>query len=216
MERERDYYKILIVGSSGKGKTDMFRNMDPDSTGFINVEDKPLPFKNTFKYHKRVTNYQEVISVLIDYAKNPEIKSIVIDSFSAYMDSVLSEARKTKRGFDIWSQYNEEIAKFHQLIKKINKEVFVTGHYEILDVEGSSEKRIKVHGKENEGQVEKHYTIVLYADNKYDENGKAEYFLTCGAPGLSAKCPRDLFEGNPTKIQNDGKYILDNVIKFAA
>ena len=53
MSEQRDYYKVLLVGGSGKGKTFAFRNLDPKTTGFINVEDKPLPFKNEFVHHKR-------------------------------------------------------------------------------------------------------------------------------------------------------------------
>lgn len=144
---ERDFYKVLVTGASGKGKTYMFRNMDPATTGFVNVEDKPLPFKNNLKYHKRASNYEQAFDAIIEFAKDPNITAIVIDSFSAYMDSVLFEMRKTKKGFDIWSAYNEEIARFHQLIKRIQKEVFVTAHYEILNIEGAPEKRVKVHGK---------------------------------------------------------------------
>lgn len=143
-----DYYKVLIVGASGKGKTYMFRNLDPESTGFVNIENKPLPFKNSLKFHCRPTTYQEIFSNLIDYARNPAIKTIVVDSFSAYSDVILAEARKTKKGFDIWSQYNEDIAKFNQLIKGIEKEVFVTAHYEILNIEGAPEKRVKVSAKQ--------------------------------------------------------------------
>ena len=56
--------------------------------------------------------------------------------------------RKTKKGFDIWSGYNEEIARFNEYVKKINKEMFVTAHYEILNVEGAPEKRVKVSAKQ--------------------------------------------------------------------
>lgn len=59
----------------------------------------------------------------------------------------LYEARTTQRGFDIWNQYNEEIGKFNTLIKRINKEIYVTAHYEILNIEGDSEKRTKVKGE---------------------------------------------------------------------
>ena len=45
----RDFYKVLIVGSSGKGKSYMMRTLDKTSTGYINVENQPLPFKNEFK-----------------------------------------------------------------------------------------------------------------------------------------------------------------------
>ena len=210
----RDFYKILVVGASGKGKTYMFRNMDVNTTGFINVENKPLPFKNTFKYHKRVSSAKEALDTLIEYGKNPEIKSIVFDSFSAYMDLVLADARATKRGFDVWTQYNEEISKFHSILNLVPKEVFVTGHYEILDVEGTPEKRFKVHGKENEGRVERHYTVVMYADNKYDENNKSQYYLQLSGEGISAKCPPDIFGEDVITIPNDGKYILEKVLEF--
>lgn len=142
----RDYYKVLVVGQSGKGKTYMFRNMNPETTGFINVEDKPLPFKNTFKFHKRPTTSQEVFNALIEFTQNPVITTIVVDSFSAFVDIVLAEHRKTKKGFDIWNAYNDDIGRFNQLIKRIDKEIFVTGHYEMLNVEGAPEKRLKVKG----------------------------------------------------------------------
>lgn len=97
----REFYKTLIVGSSGQGKTYSFRNLDGATTAFINVEDKPLPFKKEFKIHSRPRTSSEVITSLVTAAKDPEVKIIAIDSFSAYMDMVLAEARATKKGFTI-------------------------------------------------------------------------------------------------------------------
>lgn len=208
----RDYYKVLLVGSSGKGKTYSFRNLDPNTTGFVNIENKPLPFKNQFKYHKRVDNHTEALDTIKEYALNTEITCIVIDSFSAYMDMVMSAARQTKKGFDIWNMYAEEISKFNFYIKKCEKEVYVTAHYEILGIEGNMEKRVKVKGKEWEGTVEKDYTIVLYADNKFNDKGKADYYYLLAGEGLSAKCPPALFGEDVVKIPNDVKE-LDNAIK---
>lgn len=211
----RDFYKVLLVGSSGMGKTYSFRNTDEASTALINVEDKPLPFKKNFKLHIRPRTPSEVIDALVQAAKDPEIKLIVVDSFSAYMDMVLRDARATKKGFDIWSTYNEEIAKFHTLIKRIQKEVFVTGHYEILNMEGASEKRLKVQGKENEGQVEKHYTIVAFAESKHSTEGKRpEHFFKLTGEGLSAKCPPDIFGEDVLTIPNDAKFMLDKIEEF--
>lgn len=210
----RDYYKVLLVGASGKGKTYSFKDMDVNTTGFINVENKPLPFKNAFKFHKRINTYQEVLETMVEYARNPEIKCIVIDSFSAYSDLVLQEMRKTKKGFDIWSGYNEEIARFNEYVKKINKEMFVTAHYEILALEGASEKRVKVAAKQWEGVFEKDYTMVLYAENKFNENNKPEYFYSLVGEGTSAKCPPDIFGPDVMKVQNDCNYILESILKF--
>lgn len=148
----RDYYKILYVSQSGKGKTYSFRNMNPETTGFINVEDKPLPFKNNFKHHGRPTSVIESKTILKQYSENPEIECIVFDSLSAYLDMVLAEARATKKGFDIWNLYNEEVGKFFKFLKSIQKEVFITAHYEwIQDEGGAKERRIKTKGKEWEG-----------------------------------------------------------------
>lgn len=143
---ERDYYKVLLVGSSGKGKTSSFRNMNPETTGFINIENKPLPFKNKFKYHSRPTTVNDTKTILKSYAENKDIDVIVIDSFSEYVELLLAECRNTKKGFDIWNLYNEEIGKFLKFINSIQKEVFITGHYEILGIEGNQEKRLKVKG----------------------------------------------------------------------
>lgn len=94
----RDFYKVLLVSQSGKGKTYSFRNMNPETTGFINVENKPLPFKNNFKYHGKPTATGGVFAALKAYAENPEINCIVIDSLSACMDYFLAEAKATKKG----------------------------------------------------------------------------------------------------------------------
>jgi hypothetical protein len=212
----RDYYKVLLVGASGKGKTYSFRNMDPNTTGFVNVENKPLPFPNKFKHHKRVNTYTEALDTIKEYATNPLITEIVVDSFSAYMDMVLNAARATKKGFEIWNSYNEEIAKFNTYIKKCNKEVYVTAHYEILGIEGNMEKRVKVKGKEMEGQVEKDYTIVLYADNKFNDKGRAEYYLNLAQEGTSAKCPPLIFGEDVIKVDNDIKMIDEKIKQFAA
>ncbi len=139
-----DYFKVLLVASSGKGKTYTARDLDPRSTGFINAENKPTPFKTKFDNHVRPAKYSDVYNTLIEYGKNENIDTIYVDSFSAYTDSILREARKTKKGFDIWSMYNDEIGKFLELIKSCPKHVFVTAHYEILGVEGNMEKRVKV------------------------------------------------------------------------
>ncbi len=213
-EVTRDYYKILLVGSSGKGKTYSFRNMHPHTTGFINVENKPLPFKNNFKYQTKINTYLEAFDTLAEYAKNPEIECIVFDSFSKYTDLVLAEARKTKKGFEIWSMYNDEIGKLLTRINRIPKEIFVTAHYEILGVEGNMEKRVKVKAKEWEGQIEKEFTVVLYADSKINEKGNPEFWYNTFQENTSAKCPPDLI--NKIKLENDCSVIHELVQKYTA
>ena len=110
--------------------------------------------------------------------------------------------------------YNENIALFANYIKKCEKEVFMTAHYEVLGIEGNQEKRVKVRGKEYEGQVEKDYTVVLYADNKFDDKGKPEYYYNLVQENTSAKCPPDIFGATTYKIPNDCSIVLDKILEF--
>ena len=94
-------YQIAIVGRPGRGKTMAFRNMDANKCGFINAEGKPLPFIKDFKHYNIPNNWQETYQILINFAKDPNITEVVLDSFSAYVDSLLRTAREKYKGFDI-------------------------------------------------------------------------------------------------------------------
>lgn len=210
----REFYKVFIVGMSGDGKTYSSRNLDGEHTGFINIENKPLPYKNKYKYHARPSNIASCFAALKDFSANDDITCIVIDSFSAFVELLLLEARASKKGFDVWNLYNEEIGRFLSEIKKAKKEVFITGHYEFLNIEGSPEKRIKVKGKEMEGMIEKEFTIVLYTDKKFEEGKEDQYYFLTKGQGLSAKCPPDIFGPKVSKIPNDMNEVLKAIVKF--
>ncbi len=209
----RDYYKVLLVSQTGKGKTYSFRNMDPKTTGFINVENKPLPYKNNLMYHARPKKFSGVKKALEDYAANPDIDVIVIDSLSAIFEILIKEMRDNYKGFDIWTNYNKLIGELLDQIKNIEKEVFITAHYEILNTEGESEKRVKVKGKEWEGTIEKEFTMVLYADAKFTR-GIPEYLFRLAQEGTSAKCPPEIFGSEVLHIENDSKMVLDKIKEF--
>lgn len=213
LKTTRDYYKILIISQSGKGKTYSFIKMNRDTTGYINGEDKPLPFDGAFKYHAKPKKFAGAMKAFEDYAKNPEIEVIIVDGLNMLFDRLLDEMRSNFKGFDVWSNYNIQVAKFINLIKAAEKEVIVTGHYEILNVEGEPEKRLKVNGKEHEGRIESHFTIVFYADSKFKDD-KPEYFFKTAGEGLSAKCPPAIFDG-AIRIANDSKMVIDKVVEFA-
>jgi hypothetical protein len=210
----RQIYQIAIVGMSGKGKTMSFRNMNPDTTGFINVENKPLPFANKFKHYSTPKDWQETYQKLIEFAKDPEITTVVLDSFSAYVDSLLRTAREIKKGFDVWNLYNEEIGKLMYIVKRYPKDIFMTAHYEWVETEeGAVEKRISVKGKEQKGMIESNFTIVHYADMKVTADKKREYFVTLNSDSkTSAKTPPMFLKNEmEQEIPNDAQAFLDRV-----
>lgn len=211
----RDYYKVLLVSQSGKGKTYSFRNMNREKTGFINVENKPLPFKGNFKYHGKPFATGGVFAALKAYNDNKEIDCIVIDSLSAIFDLFLAEAKATKKGFDIWNYHNELVAKFLAAVKNVEKEVFLTAHYEwIQDEGGAKERRVKVQGKSWEGTVEKEFSLVLYADRKLTDDKKVEAWFDMALDNSSSKCPPDIFGEGIYQIPNDSNFVLEKILEF--
>lgn len=210
----RDYYKVLIVGAPGRGKTFSFRNMDSNKTGFIHPENKPLIFEKVFKYHAKPRKFAGVMKALGDFSKNPEIECIVLESLSETLNMILEEMRANFRGFDVWDNYNRSVSKLLNLVKSIEKEVFLTVHYETINIEGEPEKRAKTKGKEWEGVIEKEFAVVLYADSKF-ENEKPKYFFRLAAEGTSAKCPPGIFGEDVYKIPNDSHVVFEKLVEFA-
>jgi hypothetical protein len=214
---KRTPYQIAIVGQSGKGKTMSFRNMNPDTCAFINMEGKPLPFENKFKYYSVPNNWQECYQILIEYAQNKDITEVVVDSFSAYVDSLLKTARETKKNYDVWNMYNEEIGKLLYVIQKYNKDIFITAHSSNVETEsGVEERRIAVKGNEwNKAGVESKFTIVLFTDVKADPVAKKRhYVLEFNSDGkTSAKTPPMFLEEGEEIMQNDASEFLQKIRK---
>jgi hypothetical protein len=206
-------YQIAVVSASGKGKTMSFRNMNPETCGFINAEGKPLPFINKFKHYCTPNTWTETYQKLIEYGKDPEITEVVLDSFSAYIDSLLKTARETKKGFDTWNMYNEEIGKLIFLIKKYPKDILVTGHSANVETEtGVLERRMAVKGNEwNKTGVEKDFTIVVFADVMMKDN-KRDYIFNLLSDGTtSAKTPPIFLPEGKEIIPNDCNEFLTHI-----
>jgi len=205
-------YQFALVGMSGKGKTMAFRHMNTETTGFINTERKPLPFINKFKHYSTPNNWQETYQKLVEFAKDDSINVVILDSFSAYLDSLLKTARDTKRGFDIWNYYNEEIGKLLFLIQWYPKHLIMTAHYEWVETEeGAVEKRIMVKGKEWKGMVESKFTIVHFAEMKL-EDLKRKYSIVLNSDGKSsAKTPPMFLTEGEDAIENDYAIFIERV-----
>lgn len=205
-EKRSDYGKVLIIGPSGYGKSYLAKTANPETTGYINAERKPLPFKGTFKFIGRPKTWTGFLKNIEDYAGNPEVETIIIDSQSMAFDMLHSEMKQSYKGFDIYSNYNKELVKYFNLLKDIEKDVIVTSHDETIAEQGYKQRKAKVHGKEFEGRVEAQYTVVLFADKRLKE-GQPVYFLRTFQEDTSTKVPEGLFE-NKMEIPNSAEYIF--------
>ena len=140
---------------------------------------------------------------------------MVFDSFSGYVDSLLETARKTKKNFDIWNMYNEEVGKLLYLVKKYPKDIIVSAHSNNVEsVDGIAEKRIAVKGKEwNIAGIESKFTIVVFSEVKRDSmTNKPSYIFELNSDGITtAKTPPMFVEGEATTVPNDANALLTTV-----
>lgn len=206
--RNRDYPVVLIVGPTGSGKTRSVVNMPPAETAIINIENKPLSFigSEKFEYKFNTTsepgNINAIIKTCLD---EPTFKYLFIDSFTMFAKYLYEQAQTIKKGFDIYSYFNQEIFRFLESLKTTNKMVFLTAVDELVEEilpTGSkvSKRRCSVFGKQWEGQIETQFTYVLFTDIK-KVNDKMSYSFITNTDGYSsAKTPEGMF---PATIAND-------------
>ncbi len=214
------YGKVAIVGTSGSGKSYIAKTLDPETTGYINVERKPLPFKldKVFKHLGQPKTWAGFIQNLKDYVANPAVKKIFLDSQTAALDILNREMQTNFTGWDIPKYYARAVYEYLELMKGIEKDMIILSHDELVKLDDkSSQKRMVVHNKEYEGKLERQYTCVLYTGTKIKE-GKPQYFLKTFELDSSSKTPEGLFPdkdgNNLLEIPNDGKYIFECIEKY--
>lgn len=199
---------ILIIGKSGSGKSTSLRNFTPEEVDIVNVEKKPLPFRNS---HKTIDTdrYMDVCNTILE-SKKP---SIVIDD-AGYLitNHFMSGHSSSGAGNAIFSFYNEIADRFWGMINFIkkdkvpnNKIVYILMHEEQNDFGQIKPKTI---GKllDEKVCIEGMFTIVLrsvYHDGNY-------YFRTKTDGNDISKTPLGMFEDE--EIENDLKAV-DDVIR---
>lgn len=203
--------KVLVIGQSGNGKSYLSKTADRETTGYINAERQPLPYKGTFKFMGQPKTWSGFMKNLEDFGKKEEIKQIIIDSQSMAFETLHKEMKAAFKGFDIYANYNKEVTRYFDLLRDIQKDIIVISHDETIAEQGYKSKKAKVHGKEFEGRIEAFYTIVLFAEKKVKDN-KPEYSLRTFQEDTSAKTPEGLFPDkngdNLLEIPNDAAYIF--------
>ena len=194
---------VLVIGKSGSGKSASLRNFAPEEVDIINVESKPLPFRNN---HKTIDtdDYKTVAA----YVKKSEKPSIVIDD-AGYLitNSFMRGHSSTGAGNAIFSFYNEIADNFWKLITFIkgrgvapDKIVYIIMHEDQNDF---GQIKPKTLGKllDDKVCIEGMFTIVL---RSVTHDGG--YYFRTKTDGLDvSKTPIGLFEAD--EIDNDLKAV---------
>jgi len=201
---------VLIMGRSGSGKSASLRNFTQD-VFVINVNKKPLPFKNN--EHLKIYNCDEYLKIksALNTCYEKGIKIAVIDDAGYLLTSKFMAGHRQAKGNSQFDLYNEIADNFYGLIKFIADDlpedmiVYVTMHEEMNDMGYSKPKTI---GKllDDKVCVEGMFTIVFHS-MKLD----GKYVFATNTDGLDVtKTPIGMFE--QTYIENDLQQI-DKVIR---
>lgn len=209
---------ICIMGESGSGKTTSMRNLDPDSTYYIDADRKGLSWKGWKKqYNSEKKNYfcsdepDRVKAKLAGISeKCPKIKTVVIDTIGSIM--VADEMRRSReKGFDKWLDLATciwDMVDMAYLLREDLTVIFVAHTQTERTEDGYIFTKIKTSGKKlDKICLESKFTTVLVAKCI---NG--EYVFETHAKNSTAKTPMGLFESDT--IPNDIKTVIEALEEF--
>ncbi len=194
---------VLVLGESGTGKSASLRNFDASEVKVINVEGKPLPFKNKFEVFAS-DNYVKILKEM-----QATDKPVIVVDDAQYLMANEFMRRATERGYD---KFTEIAQNFWNLINKVkelsdDQIVYFLAHIE-RDQNGN--EKIKTIGKllDEKITVEGMFTIVL----KTNVTDGVYTFLTQNSGHDTVKSPIGMFK--TFAIDNDLKYVDDKIRNY--
>lgn len=183
---------VLILGSSGSGKSAAMRNLDPALVGVFNIASKPLPFRGKLSSINR-PSYDTIKEGIRSWDK----KLYVIDD-SQYLMAFEFFDRAKETGYN---KFTDIALHFRDLVKYVaegtQEDVIVYFlHHTEQDAEGIL--KAKTIGKmlDEKLTLEGLFSIVLLCKAAKDRH----YFQTQSEGVCTAKSPMEMF---PPEIDND-------------
>jgi len=212
---------ILIIGSSGTGKSTSIESLPPKETFINQVVGKPLPFRGWRKNYTTCStenpegnlviadNVNTIKKVINNVSLNrPEIKNLIIDDTNYIMSNSLMR-KATEKGFD---KFNEIASDFHSLLDGIG---FYREDLNIIFFAHSEQKDdgkvgIKTAGKMLDSQfcIEGLFTIVM---ETFVDSGNYS-FITQNNGRNCAKSPKGMFTEH--LIPNDLLLVTNKIKEY--
>lgn len=211
---------IAIMGESGSGKTTSMRNLSPESTMYIDADQKGLSWRgwratyNTEnKNYIKTSNKDTIMTLFKRIEADPaftHIKTVVVDTINGIMvDDEFS--RMKEKGYDKWADLAFAVYDLivYALKMRDNLTVIFIAHAQAeRDDNGNMWTRIKTSGKKLDKIVlESKFTTVLYSKCL---DGK--HVFETHANNSTAKTPMGAFE--ETTVENDIAEVLKRLEEF--
>lgn len=205
---------VIIYGKSGSGKSRSLKNFKEDEIYLTKVINKPLPFKNNFKY---VTNGDQLEYIKAGLTKMAEkgIKTAVVDDFGYIMTNKFMRGHSNdSKGNAVFALYNQIADDVWSFIAYVQSEgvapdaiVYLIMHED--DAEDGTSK-LRTIGKllDQKVCIEGMCTVVLHSAVK----GGRHVFETQSTFGSVAKSPEGMFDD--VEIDNDLKMVDDKIREY--
>ena len=222
---------ILIIGESGSGKSTAGRNLDPKETFWINVANKPLPFKGWKSKYTAITPedmtagnlskasspaaIMHVLRLISD--DMPHITNVIVDDWQ-YSAAFEFFDRTDEKGYEKFTEIGNGIAQVAKLPAELRDDLyifFLTHSEETTDAKGKRKQKAKTIGKmvDEKLTLEGLFSMVLYAKVKKDIEGKLQYVFETVTDGANTcKAPMDMFKTDD--IPNDLQAVKEAIIKY--
>lgn len=217
-------HEILVIGSSGKGKSTSMRNLEPTATYIINVQGKSLPFKAAGKYQPGKNYLQTddaavIVTALKQISQSrKEITNVVVDDFQYIMSNEFMR-RVAEKGYNKFNDIAKNSWDIVECVRHLRSDLFVaflTHADEDIDASGAKSVKAKTIGKMFDKYVtlEGMYSVVLYADALKTADGIKYCFRTQTDGTNTAKSPYGMF--SDIYIDNDLKLVFESIKKYYA
>lgn len=211
---------IAIMGESGSGKTTSMRNLPPESTMYIDADQKGLSWRgwrtayNTEnRNYVRTSNKDMILSLFQRIDKDADfanVKTVIVDTINGIMvDDEMS--RMKEKGYDKWADLAFAVYGLITYALKMRDDltiIFLAHAQAERDDNGNMWTHIKTSGKKLDKIVlESKFTTVLYSkciDGKH--------VFETHANNSTAKTPLGAFE--ETTIDNDIVEVLKRLEEF--
>ena len=227
---------VGVFGSSGEGKTtsvlinpdgsvdlskEGYQGMSPESLFIINLDRKTLPFpagmwETAKKNYAETSDISQIVKILQYCAKEPKIKSVMLDTLNLYLAYKEYNDRK-KLTFDNWKDLANDIIEINTLCNTVLRDdqiAYITGHVELItDVDGKEKKVLSMIGKKSKKQPpESFYPIVLMTRVESDGDGNNKFYFQTRASNSSAKTPIGIF--SEFEIPNSLRLVDDTIRNY--
>ena len=192
---------VLIIGKSGTGKSASMRNFKKEEIDVINVESKPLPFRNDFETLNS-DNYKDIARAI----KNSKKNVVVVDDAGYLLTNNFMRGHASQGGgnamFNFYNQLADDFWKLITFCKSLDKDkiVYIVMHEQKNDFGDIKPKSI---GKllDEKVTIEGMFTIVLRS--VYHDGG---YYFRTHTDGFDvAKSPINMFTED--EVANDLKLV---------